>query len=45
MALKLNKGIPEMQEAIRSLLNIFDRDLGEGTIGRKICDEAKRVLE
>lgn len=33
-----------LREALADMLHIFDRDLAAGTIGRKICDEARTAL-
>jgi|AntAceMinimDraft_17_1070374.scaffolds.fasta_scaffold358917_1 hypothetical protein len=35
----------KLVKALRDMLYIFDRDLGEGTIGREICDDAIKIYE
>lgn len=35
---------PQIVEALKAMLYIFDRGLDEGTIGRRTCDEAKQAL-
>ena len=34
-----------LREALEVMLQIYDRDLPEKSIGRKYCDEAKAALE
>lgn len=34
----------KLVEALKYILNLFDRGLPESSIGRKRCDEAKQVL-
>jgi len=35
---------PNLLEALKVMIYIFDRDLGKGTIGRKCCDDATRAV-
>lgn len=34
----------ELEKALKSMLNIFDRNLPEATVGRICCDKAKNAL-
>jgi len=42
---KLIAAAPELLEALKNMLFIFDRDLSEDTIGRDYCDKAKQAIE
>ena len=35
---------PDLLEELKTMIFIFDRDLGKGTIGRTCCDDAIRVI-
>ena len=39
-----HKAAPALYEALKDLLNIFDRDLPEGTIGWHTCNRATKAL-
>ena len=36
---------PEMYEALKHMLSIFDNDFEAGTIGENVCNEAKQALK
>ena len=41
---KLIVAAPNLLEELKKMIYIFDRDLGIGTIGRKVCDDAIRAI-
>jgi hypothetical protein len=42
---RLMAAAPELLDACKTLLHIFDRGLGADTIGRKFCDDARAAIQ